>query len=141
MTLRRPNPTAAAIAVGAIAFVGLAGAAVTLADRGADGEFVYQQQSLAPVATHQVSGLLVTTSDPRPESSHGHALAARCTALGNGALRNPWRCVVSYPPSRRYPRTPGVTYRIVVAPSGTIRGVASGGLTVRGCCVATGGGA
>jgi hypothetical protein len=118
--------------------VGLAGTAVTLADRGTDTEFAHGQQSLAPVDPNRLAVLIATTSDPRPGSGHGHALSARCSPLGRGPLRNPWSCSVRYPPARRYAGSPSIDYRVLVSPDGSVQGVAPGALTVRGCCITTG---
>ena len=121
---------------GLILITGLGGTVYALRGREGNGQFVAQQQVLAPPEAAALERLIVTTSDPRPGYS-GKANSARCTSVGHGALGNPWRCVV------RYPRLPPVRYRVTVYGDRSIYGIGQSGaragsggvLTVRGCCV------
>ena len=137
MRARFPNQGPATVVVAAILLVGLAAAVVALSNSGADIGLAPSQQRLVTLQPRQLSALLVTTNDPRPGSGHGHAVSARCTPFGHGVLRNPWSCSVGYPASNRYRGAPSVDYRIIVASDGSVAGVAPGGLSVNGCCVAT----
>jgi hypothetical protein len=118
--------------------VGVAGTVVALHSREANTEFVSQQKSLTPVEAGALERLILTTSDPRPGYG-GRARAAHCVSVSNGALGNPWSCLV------RYPRTPEVRYSVTVHADGSIYGLdrpagssPRGVLTVRGCCVVAG---
>jgi hypothetical protein len=124
--------------VGAILVVGVIAAVVVLSNRGSNIGTASGTARLATVSAPQLSRLLLTTSDPRPGSSHKHAAAAHCSALGHTGLRNPWSCHVRYPRSPRFPKPLSVDYRIVVTQDGSISGIAPGGLTVTGCCIRPG---
>jgi hypothetical protein len=133
--MRRPG-----MLVALILAVGIAGTLVALKSHESNAQFVLQQQSLAPVAPAALDALLLTTKDSRPGYS-GRARDARCSSPSHSALGNLWTCVV------RYPRPPGVRYRVTVhadrsiSGSGQPEGRPPGELlTVRGCCVGGGAG-
>lgn len=125
--------------VALVLVVGLAGTVVALRGREENPQFVSRQQAVAPVGAAQLEHLILTTRDPRPEyaATRARARAVRCTSATQGALGNPWSCVV------RYPQLPRVRYRVIVHADRSISGAGQpegrpplGVLTLSGCCVA-----
>jgi hypothetical protein len=59
----------------------------------------------------------------------GGGTGARCRALGDGPLRNPWTCTVRYATGRT------AQLAVTVAPDGAYAGRYRGGGTAEGCCI------
>lgn len=124
--LRRPGLTL----VAPLLLLGLAGTVTAVKDRESDTGFIFGQQDLSPVQAGALERFVTSAPDPRPGLHGRRGLSAVCTPGGTGEGRNPWRCVV------RYPVQGSVTYRVVIDPSGHVRGAdRSGQLIVYGCCV------
>jgi hypothetical protein len=114
-----------------IIVIGIIGTVVAVIGRqSSDTEFVFSQQNLSPVTPAVLERFVASAPDPRPGNGRRRALRARCSAQGTGELRNPWSCTV------RYPVGPRVHYRVVIDPTGHVRGInGDGSLSVSGCCV------
>jgi hypothetical protein len=128
--MRRPG-----LLVTLVLVVGVTGAVVALKSREGNAQFAAQQQDLLPVDAPALERLILTTSDPRPGYG-GRARGVRCVSAAQGALRNPWTCVV------RYPLLPRVRYGVTVYANRSIRGsgqpeggLLRGTLSLGGCCV------
>jgi hypothetical protein len=106
---------------------GLAGTVVAVANRGADSNFLHNQQHPAPLKPADVERVVRTAPDPLV--GKGSGIAATCTPQGSGPLRNPWSCVVRYKSGRR------ARLRVRVANDGSYLGRYAGGGAAEGCCI------
>lgn len=113
-----------------IALVGALATSIAVIDRAdSDSMFTYQQGRLTSVSPSVLERFVASAPDPRPGKGAHRGIAATCTTLGVGELRNPWTCKVRYPVG-------DVTYNVVISPTGQINGTsANGSLIVYGCCV------
>jgi hypothetical protein len=107
--------------------VGLVGTSFALSDRGADTQFLRDQQHTPALRAQEVERVVRTAPDPA--TGTGSGVAAECRAGSPRSLRNPWRCVVRYAGGRR------VTITVRVNPDGSYLGRYAGGGAARGCCV------
>jgi hypothetical protein len=124
--MRRPGLTL----ILPIVLVGLIGTAVAAIGRQSDTEFIYRQQNLTALTPAVLEHFVASAPDPRPGMGRHRGLRARCVAQGVGELRNPWTCTVKYPVGH------AVRYRVVIDPTGHVRGASRDGtLVVYGCCV------
>jgi hypothetical protein len=113
-----------------VAVVGVVGAIVAIAARETDANFVFRQQHAATVEPRQVERAVMRAREPVPGDNGTRAVKGRCTPGKGGETRNPWTCVIDYASGRR------VTYRVIIGPDGSFRGVnATGERLVNGCCV------
>ena len=104
-------------------------AAAALAGFGGDAAFIRDQQHPRPVLAAELDQVMLTT--PEPYGRHArNAVRARCRALGEGELRNPWRCRMEYRSGRR------ARLRVTLRPDGSFRADHLGGSgEIVGCCV------
>jgi hypothetical protein len=113
-----------------VAIVGVVGAIVAIAARETDANFVFRQQHAATIEPRQVERLVMRAREPVPGNNGTRAVDGTCTPGKQGERRNPWTCAIKYASGRR------VTYQVVIAPDGSLRGVnATGERLVHGCCV------
>ena len=115
------------VVLGAVLGAGLAGTAVALGSRGADDQFLQEQQhppSLKPADVERV-----VKSAPDPATGKGKGVAATCKSRGSGQLKNPWTCVVRYPSGKR------VRIAVRVQQDGYYSGRYAGGGGATGCCI------
>lgn len=113
-----------------LAIVGLVGAAVAVAGRNADANFLFHQQHPAEVSAAELEGLLAKAREPVAGGHGSRALDVACTPGSSRARRNPWTCRVRYASGGR------TTYRVIVDERGAYRGADSTGQRlVNGCCV------
>jgi hypothetical protein len=113
-----------------ILVLGIIGTAVAVVARESDTQFVYRQQNLTQLTPAVLEHFVASAPDPRPGRGRGRGVRAVCSPNGVGELRNPWSCTV------RYPGGGSVQYRVMIQPTGQVRGVnADGSLVVYGCCV------
>ena len=119
------------LAVGLVSFV------FVRSNQGA-GDLLVTAQRQAPALTGAAVARVVRTA-PDP-STNARGRSARCVPLGHGELRNPWRCVISYPSGRRIQWT--VRLRVSGSYTGDDQVVQYQGRAspepgeITGCCVA-----
>lgn len=115
------------VIVGATLTAGVLGAVVALGSRGADAQFLQNQQHPPNLGPAEVAR--VVRSAPDPKTGTGSGKSAACARLGRGPLGNPWSCVVTFPSGRR------VRLRVRVNEDGTYSGRYAGGGGATGCCI------
>jgi hypothetical protein len=123
--------------LGSLLAVGLCSFVVVRGEQGDGASVVARQRALRPLTAAAVERVVVAAPDP---VTRARGLAARCAALGHGALMNPWRCLISYRSARR------IRYLVNVHADGSYVGdhelVAFRGRryadtgTIEGCCIA-----
>jgi hypothetical protein len=102
------------------------------------GDVLVAAQRQAQALTAAAVASVVKAAPEPTTNARGHS--ARCVALGHGELRNPWRCVISYPSGRRIQYT--VRLRVGGSYVGSDQVVDYQGRTfsaageITGCCVA-----
>jgi hypothetical protein len=126
MATLRPRDLAA---IGAAATVGLAGTAVALGSRGADAQFLQDQQH--PPALTAAAVERVVRSAPDPFTGKGAGTSATCRKQGHGLLGNPWACTVRFKSGKR------ARLRVEVQDDRTYAGTYIGvkGAAAEGCCI------
>jgi hypothetical protein len=115
------------LVLASVLVAGLAGTAVAITGRGADAQFIQEQEhppSLRPVDVERV----VRTA-PDPTTGKGSGVAATCAPRGSGPLRSPWSCVVRYKSGRK------ARLSVRINNDGTYLGRYAGGGAAQGCCI------
>jgi hypothetical protein len=122
-------PAPALFTIGAVLAAGVIGAAVSLAGRNADTQFLQNQRH--PPALQAAAVERVVRTAPDPKSGKGSGSSATCTRHGSGTLGNPWSCLVRFPSGKR------VRLKVVVNHDGSYDGTYIGvrGAAASGCCV------
>jgi hypothetical protein len=116
-------------AIGGAVAVGLAGTAVALGSRGADTQFLNDQERPPTLRAPAVERVVRTAPDPF--SGKGAGTSASCTKGGRGLLGNPWTCTV------RFKNGKTARLRVEVQNDGTYDGRYLGvaGAAASGCCI------
>jgi hypothetical protein len=128
-------PRLAASVVWMATFVGLAGAAIVLGNRGGEDLFrVEQSRSLVLRSASVLSAArveAVVRKAPEPVSPGKRTPPARVNCRPGGAvpLRNPWTCEIRYRSGKL------AHYRVLVQPNGYYSGTGTG--IIDGCCLKT----
>src|SRR5689334_18156569 len=79
-----------------------------------DGDtLVIRQQHDQSLTPQSVAAVVRAAPDP---VTRRRGLAARCSSLGSGALRNPWRCSIRYRSGR------DIQYRLTIHADGSYTG-------------------
>ena len=129
------KPTTCVLVVGLLA-VGVASFVFVRSNQHSGDLLVAAQRHSAALTAGAVDRVVRSAPDP---VTSAHALSAHCLPLGTDELRNPWRCLISYPSGRR------IQWMVRVRASGAYTGVDqvvhykgqtfndSGEIT--GCCV------
>jgi hypothetical protein len=108
------------------AAVGLVAVVFALQAREGVPVFERDQRRLQRLEPPVVNALVGALKDPRDGKGTG---TARCRPEGSGDLRNPWRCVVSFPGGFK------PAFRITLKLDGSYTGVRlDAGGTISGCC-------
>ncbi|HEX8066691.1 MAG TPA: hypothetical protein VF520_09220 [Thermoleophilaceae bacterium] len=108
---------------------GLAGTAVTLANREVDPSYAFRERHPLRIDADQVQRAVSTAPEPVP-GRRTAARSARCRPGGGGDIRNPWTCTVAYGSGSRF------TYSVQIEADGSFRGENRiGNRIVYGCCV------
>ena len=95
-----------------------------------EAEFVYRQKHPIPVEVASVERAVRTAPEPLDEGSGEEGREARCMPHGDGELRNPWSCRISYRSGASF------RYDVSIRTDGSFEGQGEGATgTIEGCCV------
>jgi hypothetical protein len=126
------------IALSGLLAVGLVSFVLVRNEQGYGAGFlVTQQNAQRRLTPADVNRAIRLVRDPTTQAA---AQRASCRSLGSGALRNPWRCLISYPAGKK------IRWTVHISLSGLYTGydqvlIERGRITpsagsVSGCCVA-----
>ncbi len=107
----------AAVIVGFVLVLGVAGGVVAVASRESDTAFLYAQEHPRILEPQAMEAAVRKGADPVPGGGRASSTDAKCKPGAQGPERNPWACTV------RYASGNTLSYRIKVASNGDFHGV------------------